>query len=136
MAQKCAQEMVRNRPLITNTGISSEHRQLGRIQIEPSKGISLKIFLGFRFEAVTEEGHTYFWHVETHESRWDPPPEGYLSIQGQEDINKKHENREMRKIEQIYVQQALHCKEEDPAEVEGPKPRPAGPYGAWQTVST
>ena len=40
------------------------------------------------FEAVTEEGTTYFWHVESHESRWDPPPEGYLSIKDQEEINK------------------------------------------------
>ncbi len=41
------------------------------------------------FEAVTDEGHTYFWHVESHESRWEPPPEGYLSIQEQEEINRR-----------------------------------------------
>jgi len=31
-------------------------------------------------EAQTEEGHIYYWNIDTNESRWDAPPEGYSSI--------------------------------------------------------
>lgn len=111
---------------------------------------------------MTEEGHTYYWHVETHESRWEPPEEGYLSIAEQETVNKKHEEKEMKKMEvlaktycmikkqgyhltlaclqKIYVSQVLHGKQEEaPDEAQGPTLPPrmgGGPYGAWKTVET
>ena len=57
------------------------------------------------YEAKTEQGVTYYWHVETKQSRWTAPPEGYFSIAEQEDVNRKHQAREMRKVEKIYEQQ-------------------------------
>ena len=51
--------------------------------------------------------------VDLTESRWTAPPEGYFSIGEQEDVNRKHNARENRKIEKIYEQQAIHCKEEE-----------------------
>ena len=44
--------------------------------------------------------------VDLTESRWTAPPEGYFSIGEQEDVNRKHNARENRKIEKIYEQQA------------------------------
>jgi len=104
------------------------------------------------YEAKTEQGVTYYWHVETKQSRWTAPPEGYFSIAEQEDVNRKHQAREMRKVEKIYEQQAIHGKEEEFADVaaearssdedsedDGP-PGGAptridhGPYGKWQVV--
>jgi len=40
--------------------------------------------------------------------RWDSPPEGFFSIQAQEEINAKHEEKERRKFETIYQQQSIH----------------------------
>ena len=51
--------------------------------------------------------------VDLSESRWTAPPEGYFSISEQEDVNRKHQAREMRKVEKIYEQQAIHGKEEE-----------------------
>lgn len=90
------------------------------------------------FEAVTEDGqHTYYWHVETHESTWTAPPEGFLSIKEQEKINAKHEEREMKKIDLMYESQAIHgsTKLQKEGPMQGPSQRPS-PYGAWKTVKS
>ena len=74
--------------------------------------------------------------------RWQPPPEGYLSIKDQEEINKKHEEREMKKYNRIVEQQSIHshagafsatAAAESAA---GPAPK-ADPYGSggWQKVA-
>lgn len=107
------------------------------------------------YEAKTEAGVTYYWHVETKQSRWTAPPEGYFSIGEQEDVNRKHNARENRKIEKIYEQQAIHGKEEeefadvapeansddddDSDDDDGPPGGERvkidhGPYGKWQVV--
>ena len=110
------------------------------------------------YEAKTEDGNTYYWHVETHgesaffkqwhslktvliflESRWDPPPEGYLSISAQKKLNNKHEEREWIKKQKIAASQALHSKvsatETSPEAETGP-PQRVDPYGGWKTVVT
>jgi hypothetical protein len=77
------------------------------------------------------------------ESRWHPPPDGYFSIAEQEDVNKKHEAKEARKVEQIYVQQAFHGaavdSDDEGASADSDEEPPgtvsrAGPYGKWQAV--
>ena len=100
----------------------------------------IPIFYYFRYEAKSDEGHIYFWHVETNESRWDPPPDGYLSIKEQEEINQKHEEKETKKIYNMYQSQSIHGRHKDETEVAaeaaetmGPQAKPS-PYGAWQTV--
>ena len=76
------------------------------------------------------------------ESRWTAPPEGYLSIRDQEDINRKHEEREMKKYNKIVEQQSIHSHQASyslaaastSSASAGPAPK-AEPYGGWQTVS-
>lgn len=35
------------------------------------------------YEAKSDEGYTYYWHVETNQSVWEPPAEGYVSLREQ-----------------------------------------------------
>ena len=86
---------------------------------------------------MSEDGNTYYWHVESSASRWDRPPEGYLSIKEQEEINQKHDDKETKKIYNMYQSQAIHGrhKDEDDQESFGPGAKPS-PYGAWQTVTS
>jgi len=99
------------------------------------------------FEAKTEAGHVYYWHVETNQSRWDAPKEGFFSIEEQEDVNKKHEAREAKKAETIYMQQALHGEQakmpysvpdvaaiSGPISASGPVYSSAAAYGQWRKV--
>ena len=83
---------------------------------------------------MTEDGHTYFWHVETHQSRWTAPEEGYFSIAEQEETNRKHEEKEEKRIAAMYQSQSVHgTSEVKAAEVEVERAR--NPYGRWQTVT-
>ncbi|XP_012265377.2 WW domain-binding protein 4 [Athalia rosae] len=41
------------------------------------------------YEAVSPEGYTYYWHVQTNESVWEPPEEGFASIAEQEEEAKE-----------------------------------------------
>lgn len=60
-------------------------------------------------EAVTEEGHTYFWNVKTGESVWEAPKEGYMTykeyLKLQEDIEQKAEEQEA-KFSKAFVEKA------------------------------
>ncbi|PSN55250.1 hypothetical protein C0J52_05858 [Blattella germanica] len=107
------------------------------------------------YEAQSEEGHTYYWHLETGESRWLPPEEGYLSIAEQKDIEKKElirqvEEEKKKKAEEERLKEeerarlerekmkSLRLKEEKksieyPMPIIGPAPKP-DPYGAWKPV--
>lgn len=37
------------------------------------------------YEALSPEGYTYYWNVETNESVWDPPEEGYMTFAEQQE---------------------------------------------------
>ncbi|XP_076766089.1 uncharacterized protein LOC143432964 isoform X2 [Xylocopa sonorina] len=41
------------------------------------------------YEAVSPEGYTYYWHIETNESVWNPPEEGYMTFAEQEEEAKE-----------------------------------------------
>ncbi|XP_043268919.1 WW domain-binding protein 4 isoform X2 [Venturia canescens] len=41
------------------------------------------------YEARTSEGYTYYWHIETNESVWEVPAEGFMSIAEQEEEAKE-----------------------------------------------
>ncbi|XP_034242650.1 WW domain-binding protein 4-like isoform X3 [Thrips palmi] len=34
-------------------------------------------------EARSDEGYSYYWHVDTNETKWEPPADGYISIADQ-----------------------------------------------------
>lgn len=52
-------------------------------------------------EAVTDEGHTYYWNIKTGESVWVEPKEGYMSY------------KEYQEIQQIGEQQAAKIEREE-----------------------
>lgn len=37
------------------------------------------------YEALSPEGYTYYWHIETNESVWEPPEEGYMTFAEQQE---------------------------------------------------
>ncbi|KYM97371.1 WW domain-binding protein 4 [Cyphomyrmex costatus] len=41
------------------------------------------------YEARSPEGYTYYWHIETNESVWEPPEEGYMTFAEQEEEAKE-----------------------------------------------
>ncbi|CAL7934715.1 unnamed protein product [Xylocopa violacea] len=41
------------------------------------------------YEALSPEGYTYYWHIETNESVWNPPEEGYMTFAEQEEEAKE-----------------------------------------------
>lgn len=74
------------------------------------------------------------------ESRWEAPPEGFFSIAEQEAVNRKHDEREEKKIYNMYQSQSIHGSHLDDAEVAaatvasfGPDAR-VDPYGSWKSV--
>lgn len=115
------------------------------------------------YEAQTDEGYTYYWHIETGESKWEPPEEGYMSIAEQKEeekkeLKKKEEEEKKRKKEEERKRklEEERKKEEERARLErekmksrrvkeeekpldcampvlGPAPKP-DPYGAWKPV--
>eukprot|EP00096_Caligus_rogercresseyi_P008711 TRINITY_DN2809_c0_g1_i1.p1 TRINITY_DN2809_c0_g1~~TRINITY_DN2809_c0_g1_i1.p1 ORF type:complete len:329 (-),score=87.29 TRINITY_DN2809_c0_g1_i1:148-1134(-) len=99
---------------------------------EATKG-GLKLW----YEAQSDEGHTYYWHVESNESRWDPPPEGYLSIAEQHDINRKSEAKTLHRNASIMASQSIHGRGEEirAAAAETGQEPIYDPYGGWQTVT-
>lgn len=86
------------------------------------------------YEARSEDGHVFYWNVETMESKWELPTEGFLSIQAQEEINKDHESKEYKKLQLMYKSQEIHGRHIE----EGPSPLSTTesnqPYGSWQAV--
>ncbi|TRY73853.1 hypothetical protein TCAL_01906 [Tigriopus californicus] len=90
------------------------------------------------FEAVSEQGHQFFWHVETKESRWDVPSEGFLSIAEQAEIKKKKEAAKAKREVMAQQSKAIHGehKQEYVSPVPlGPNGKPQ-PYGSWQAVES
>ncbi|KYN43568.1 WW domain-binding protein 4 [Trachymyrmex septentrionalis] len=57
------------------------------------------------YEARSPEGYTYYWHIETNESVWEPPEEGYMTFMEQEE-EAKEEVIQRELIEQLDKEEA------------------------------
>jgi len=90
------------------------------------------------YEARTEDGNSYFWHVENHESRWDTPPGGFVSIEEQAKVQAGEEAKASKKKKVISEQKQFHRQHEDnplPGLAGGPGLSPKrDPYGLWNKV--
>ncbi|XP_023288401.1 WW domain-binding protein 4 [Orussus abietinus] len=67
------------------------------------------------YEALSSEGFTYYWHIETNESIWNPPEEGYMTIAEQEKEVKEHaiQTEFLKQIEEEEaIKKAEHFEEE------------------------
>lgn len=87
------------------------------------------------YEAKTDDDTLYYWNTNTKESRWDPPPGGYVSIAEQEEVASKKDKVVFKKAKRIEEQRKKFAKqvEEEPK----PEQEKADRYGGagWKTVS-
>lgn len=77
------------------------------------------------YEARSPEGYTYYWHIETNESMWEPPEEGYMTFAEQEE-EAKEELLQKELMEQLDKEEAIEkadILEEQRANVEREKMR-------------
>lgn len=89
------------------------------------------------YEAMSEEGYVYYWNVNTAASQWEPPEEGYVSLEEQQ----QHQTEDESTTEHIGgnskgkkgEESEKHADDETPADAIGPQPKP-DPYGQWVTV--
>jgi len=89
------------------------------------------------YEAKSEDGNSYFWHVENHESRWDPPPGGYVTVEEQAKVQVSEETKKSKKQKVISDQKQFHRQHEDvlPGLSGGPGLVPKREaYGSWKKV--
>lgn len=58
------------------------------------------------YEALSPEGYTYYWHIETNESVWEPPEEGYMTFAEQEEEAREQQLQEQL-LEQLEQEEAV-----------------------------
>ncbi|KAK7789339.1 hypothetical protein R5R35_002376 [Gryllus longicercus] len=108
------------------------------------------------YEAVSDEGYTYYWNTVTRESVWEPPEEGFTSL----DEQKKLEKEKIQKEGKKKIEEARHKEDREKVKAEecrafmerekmkkrakvveridqkstrGLTPR-GNPYGSWATI--
>ncbi|XP_066598152.1 WW domain-binding protein 4 isoform X2 [Prorops nasuta] len=75
------------------------------------------------YQARSPEGYTYYWHIETNESVWEPPEEGYMSFAEQEEEEKERALQEefLQQIEQEGAAEKALIQQEQEANAEREK---------------
>lgn len=116
------------------------------------------------YEAKSPEGYSYYWHIETNETVWDAPEEGYMTIAEQEEEAKEQKIQEelLKQLdeeeavekaeifeerrandERVKLREIRKIKEEEERDDETEEipyrrdysvPEKPQPYGSWQTV--
>ncbi|CAK9821143.1 WW domain-binding protein 4 [Anthophora plagiata] len=75
-----------------------ETKSQGKSKVGKGKGKGKKIldddrpakpFRKLWYEALSPEGYTYYWHIESNESVWEPPEEGYMTFAEQQEEAKE-----------------------------------------------
>ncbi|CAG9858908.1 unnamed protein product [Phyllotreta striolata] len=112
-------------------------------------------------EAKSKEGHVYYYNTLTNESVWEPPKEGYSTIEEQAQIRDKRADNQLKELDKQRKMEGLkiarqqqaeaeeerariereklkerRVKEETPPPEYGPiiEPGKNDPYGKWKTV--
>ncbi|XP_050450584.1 WW domain-binding protein 4 [Cataglyphis hispanica] len=108
-------------PILSKTAPSfprvqgSENRTPGKSKANKTKGKGRKAQEDDRptapvrklwYEALSPEGYTYYWHIETNESIWEPPEEGYMTLAEQEE-EAKEEALQKKLMEQLDREEAI-----------------------------
>ncbi|XP_011334134.1 WW domain-binding protein 4 [Ooceraea biroi] len=102
-------------PSLPRVQQSSENRTPGKSKAGKTKGKGRKTQEDDRpappvrklwYEALSPEGYTYYWHIETNESVWEPPKEGYMTIAEQEQ-EAKDEALQRELIDQLEKEEAI-----------------------------
>ncbi|KYN18676.1 WW domain-binding protein 4 [Trachymyrmex cornetzi] len=75
------------------------------------------------YEARSPEGYTYYWHIETNESVWEPPEEGYMTFTEQEEEAKEEviQRELMEQLDKEEADKKADILEEQRANVEREK---------------
>ncbi|XP_076672763.1 uncharacterized protein LOC143371458 [Andrena cerasifolii] len=93
----------------------SEHKAQGKSKGSKGKGKGKKPQEDDRpakpvqklwYEALSPEGYTYYWHIESNESAWDPPAEGYMTFAEQEEEVKEQALQE-ELLQQLEQEEAI-----------------------------
>ncbi|GFT56417.1 WW domain-binding protein 4 [Nephila pilipes] len=84
------------------------------------------------YEAMSDEGYKYYWNIENSESRWEPPEDGYVSLEEQAKLN----SVVVTETDTVQIKERPEEDEEnntvEPSSF-GPQPK-IDPYGQWITV--
>lgn len=125
-----------------------EVKEIVKKVVERKKEVPKPVATKTWYEAKSEEGHTYYWNVNSNESSWEAPKEGYISIEEQQQISETEtrlqENQKKEANEEVRAWAAREemkkfKKVEEPKVVEypgpilGPAPK-VDPYGSWKPV--
>ncbi|XP_017798247.1 PREDICTED: WW domain-binding protein 4 isoform X3 [Habropoda laboriosa] len=92
-----------------------ETKPQGKGKVGKGKGKGKKIldddrptkpFRKLWYEALSPEGYTYYWHVESNESIWEPPEEGYMTFAEQQEEAKEQALQE-ELLQQLEEEEAV-----------------------------
>lgn len=90
----------------------------------------------FWYEAKTEEGVSYYWHVTTQESRWDKPKGGFITVREQQELASKKVDKEAKKARVVQENKYFHGEHNSDIMRALPDMSKVDPYGGggWSRV--
>ena len=94
----------------------------------------------FWYEAKNDEGVSYYYNITSGKSRWDPPPNGYISISEQQELEDKKVEKAAKKAKVVEENKYFHGehKRQEERLREMPDMSKNDPYGGggWTKVET